>query len=253
MNLRRFSVLIIVGLAFSCLSSPLFSQDTIIVFKKGDTLYRIAREYNIPIDILKRINNISDPSKVREGLKLRIPYVYTVKKGDTLYSICRENGITPEDLTLYNPGLNKKVLKSGDKIVLLNKAKNTKPVNFESGEKDILWPHSGAREPLAGKLDGIAITGAPGDQIISVSDGRVIWAGPYRGFGKMVLIESRDRYIFGYAGNDRILVDVGKDVKVKTPIAILGESAHDGKAKAYFFIYRDGKAQNPLVILRDNY
>jgi len=41
--------------------------------KKGDTLYDIAAKYNVSIRTLKRINNISNPRRLRPGQRIKIP------------------------------------------------------------------------------------------------------------------------------------------------------------------------------------
>ena len=38
-----------------------------------DTLYSISRKYKVKVDDLMKLNNITDPSKLRDGLKLKIP------------------------------------------------------------------------------------------------------------------------------------------------------------------------------------
>ncbi len=41
--------------------------------KRGDTLYEIAAKYNVSIRTLKRINNISNPRRLRPGQRIKIP------------------------------------------------------------------------------------------------------------------------------------------------------------------------------------
>jgi 3D (Asp-Asp-Asp) domain-containing protein len=43
------------------------------VVQKGDTLYRIAKKFNISIDLLVAENRISDPTKLQVGQRLTIP------------------------------------------------------------------------------------------------------------------------------------------------------------------------------------
>ena len=79
------------------------------VVKKGDSLYSIAREYNISVDTLMKDNSLTNTNlSIGQYLKIRIPTTetieecfgedytppvnlsyttYTVKKGDNLYSI----------------------------------------------------------------------------------------------------------------------------------------------------------------------
>jgi murein DD-endopeptidase MepM/ murein hydrolase activator NlpD len=40
--------------------------------RKGDTLYRIAREYGISVKRLARINNISRKTKIKKGRRIRL-------------------------------------------------------------------------------------------------------------------------------------------------------------------------------------
>lgn len=84
----------------------------IYTVQKGDTLYSIARKYNIPVDELKRINNLTSNSlSIGQQLKITEPtgsdtpntsVTYTVKKGDTLYTISRKYNISVDELKKYN-------------------------------------------------------------------------------------------------------------------------------------------------------
>lgn len=80
------------------------------VVKPGDTLYSIAIKYNIPVEKLKTINNITS-NVINIGQKLLIkettttPSVadtYTVKAGDTLYSIANNFSIPVDELKSLN-------------------------------------------------------------------------------------------------------------------------------------------------------
>ena len=83
--------------------------------KKGDTLYGIARIYNVSVDSIKKLNYFTDNNLV-VGQVIRIPemytkpedmivpnYVnYTVKKGDTLYSIAKQYGVLADTIIQDN-------------------------------------------------------------------------------------------------------------------------------------------------------
>jgi len=49
------------------------SDDTIYTVKSGDTLYKIATKYGITYQTLAKYNNISNPSKIGVGQKIKIP------------------------------------------------------------------------------------------------------------------------------------------------------------------------------------
>lgn len=71
----------------------------------GDTLYSIARKYNISVDELKRLNNLSS-NNLLIGQILKVPNSnnldYVVKKGDNLYSIANKYGVSVKDLMNLN-------------------------------------------------------------------------------------------------------------------------------------------------------
>ena len=80
------------------------NYDTYTV-KSGDTLYSISNKYNISVDQLKKINNLSS-NILSIGQLLLVPYIsekiYIVKKGDTLWNIAKENSTTVDNLKLIN-------------------------------------------------------------------------------------------------------------------------------------------------------
>lgn len=69
----------------------------IYIVKKGDSLWKIARMFNIPVPKLIEINNLDDLT-LQVDQKLLVPIssledTYTVEKGDTLWSIAKKNNI----------------------------------------------------------------------------------------------------------------------------------------------------------------
>lgn len=91
--------------------------------RPGDSLYSIAKQFNITVDELKRTNNLTNnfisinqelkiPSKIEEETNL-----YTVKSGDTLYTIAKENNTTVEDIKNAN-NLSSDILTIGTKLII---------------------------------------------------------------------------------------------------------------------------------------
>ncbi|MDE6284236.1 MAG: LysM peptidoglycan-binding domain-containing protein [Bacilli bacterium] len=76
--------------------------------KSGDTLWSIARKYNVSVDELKQANNLSG-NLLNVGQNLIIPSLqdektdtYVVQKGDNLYAIARKLGTTVDNLKSIN-------------------------------------------------------------------------------------------------------------------------------------------------------
>ncbi len=80
--------------------------------KQGDTLYQIASKYNLTVDELKKLNNLSSNTlSIGQTLKIRNTTndiiseeydYYTVKSGDTLYSIANKYNTTVDELKKLN-------------------------------------------------------------------------------------------------------------------------------------------------------
>lgn len=106
---------------------PTQPSDTsnIYAVKSGDSLYSIARKYNVTVNDLINYNNLKS-NVLSIGQQIRIPSsttnvgetssnIYTVKSGDSLYSIARKYNVTVNDLMKYN-NLTSNLLNIGQQI-----------------------------------------------------------------------------------------------------------------------------------------
>ena len=133
------------------LKSPL-SQSTIkYIVKAGDTLYKIALEYDTTVEEIKKINKLnSNTLSINQELiipqKENIPpenneietSIYTVQKGDSLWSIAQKYNLTVDDLIELN-NLKKLTLQIGQQL-LIPKVVNNLPNNIYTVQKgDTLW------------------------------------------------------------------------------------------------------------------
>lgn len=100
-------------------------EDTYIV-KSGDSLWSIAKRYNLTVDELKRLNNLtSNNLRIGQTLIINEPdeqiekNTYIVKPGDSLYAIARNYNTTVPILKSLN-NLVSDTLSIGQKIILPN-------------------------------------------------------------------------------------------------------------------------------------
>lgn len=97
MKRTLFCLALIVGALAAATSETLQHEVT-----DGETLYAIARRYEISVQQLMDVNEIEAAELLLPGTVLTIPGQYTVRKGDTLYSIARRNEITVDELRSLN-------------------------------------------------------------------------------------------------------------------------------------------------------
>ena len=83
----------------------------------------------------------------------------------------------------------------------------------------------GAPDGYGGTTRGISISTRPGEIVTSPADGWVAFSGPFRSFGRLLIINAGDGYYVLLAGMDTISVDVGQFVLAGEPVATMGASS----------------------------
>ena len=104
------------------------------VIKSGDTLYKLAIEYNTTVEAIMRINPGVNPNNLQIGQRICIPegstpptkcpmgtFAYTIKSGDTLYKLAIEYNTTVEAIMRVNPGINPNNLQIGQVVCIPEK------------------------------------------------------------------------------------------------------------------------------------
>ena len=96
------------------------------VVKPGDTLFNIAKEYNVPVDYVVNQNEIEPDENLVIGSSLVIPIkgsYHEVQLGESLYSISKQYGIMPEDILELNEISDPRNIQIGDKLFIPPKVK----------------------------------------------------------------------------------------------------------------------------------
>jgi septal ring factor EnvC (AmiA/AmiB activator) len=102
-------------------------------------------------------------------------------------------------------------------------------VPFASTRGHLRMPVNGARirefgasNGLGGTQKGLSIAARSGAQITSPCDGWVVYAGPFRSYGQLLILNAGGGYHVLLAGMEQISVDLGQFVLTGEPVAVMG-------------------------------
>ena len=92
---------------------------------------------------------------------------------------------------------------------------------------------------------GITIVAREDAHVVAPYDGKVVYAGEFRGYGQILIIEHDARYHTLLAGLDRVDAVVGQWLLAGEPVGVLGVE-DDGHSELYLELRRTGQPINPL-------
>jgi septal ring factor EnvC (AmiA/AmiB activator) len=111
----------------------------------------------------------------------------------------------------------------------------------------------GAPDGLGGIEKGLTVAARPGAQITAPCDGWVVYAGPFRNYGQLLILNAGSGYHVLLAGMERISVDLGQFVVTGEPVAVMGGGgsqvpaalAGSGQPVLYVEFRKDGTPVDP--------
>lgn len=97
---------------------------------------------------------------------------------------------------------------------------------------------------------GISIITSPQETVMSVLEGRVVYAGFTFDNQWVIQIQHENDYLSIYKNNSRLLKNVGDYVKAGQSIAITGTEKNDGANNHFYFeLWKKGSAVNPQDVI----
>jgi septal ring factor EnvC (AmiA/AmiB activator) len=84
----------------------------------------------------------------------------------------------------------------------------------------------GAPDGSGGQEKGLSVATRAGAQVTAPADGWVVYAGPFRSYGQLLILNVGGGYHVLLAGMDRISVDLGQFVLTGEPVAVMGNGSH---------------------------
>ncbi len=190
--------------------------------RDGDTLYSIARRYDLDPRDLAAWNRLGDGRLIYPGQRLSL--------AGPAGAGSRSAGTT---------GSRPKVA-----------ASRPPPVKAVDGWR---WPTAGGLTAgfgsTASTQSGIEIGGRFGQAVSAAADGEVVYAGSgLKSYGQLLIIRHNESFLSAYGHNDKLLVSEGERVVAGQQIARMGNGPGK-KALLHFEIRRNGSPVDPLGYL----
>ena len=275
--LQRFAFfLAFTGILFSGIFSSFVSaEDLIHVVGRGDTIYSLSRFYQVTADELMSVNGITDPSRIQVGQRLIIPssafsdvvvpansaaasgntqnlVEYRAVRGDTLFGIARNHGITLQALLDINRFPSNHVLRAGDIVRVPGQntgaAAPSPPVT--TGVYALRWPVTPKEITYMVGQMGVVVEGEQYESVLSLTHGNVVSAGPWRKYGRVVIIETAGGYFYMYGGCETLSVNVGDRITPGMELGRLGINAVSEKPQLFFMVFRSDTPIDPATAPR---
>lgn len=92
---------------------------------------------------------------------------------------------------------------------------------------------------------GVTISTSNRAQIVATFDGTIAYAGKFRGYGLLLIIEHSEGYHSLLAGMSRIDVEQGQQVIAGEPVGVI-DKGNDGEPILYVELRRNGQPINPI-------
>ncbi|MGY6708059.1 MAG: murein hydrolase activator EnvC family protein [Rhizobiaceae bacterium] len=112
----------------------------------------------------------------------------------------------------------------------------------------------GDDDEAGGRLSGDIVRTHSGAIVTAPSDGSVLYAGPFRSYGQLLILNAGDGYHLVLAGMSRISVRLGQNVVAGEPIGAMGEARvasvaisgdEDSGPELYIEFRKEGKPVDP--------
>jgi septal ring factor EnvC (AmiA/AmiB activator) len=116
-----------------------------------------------------------------------------------------------------------------DLTALKNPARLSPAIAFASAKGLFAMPVNGVKirefggsNGAGGAEKGISLATRPGAQVTTPCDGWVVYAGPFRSYGQLLILNAGGGYHVLIAGMERISVNIGQFVLTGEPVATMG-------------------------------
>ena len=237
---------------------------SVYVVHQGDTLSQIAEMFNVSAKTILWANDISSPTKIRQGDTLVILPItgvrHVVKKGDTIQSIAKKYNGDIDDILAYNQLSLDDGVAVGDTIVIPNGTMTT-PIPAVNTKKSVAGGtvasgggSAGFTNPVPGSkrsqgihgYNGVDLAAPAGTPVLASASGEVIVSrssGYNGGYGLYIVIKHPNGTQTLYAHLSSTAIAVGTQVSAGQVIGYVGNT---GRSTGNHLHFEVRGARNPF-------
>lgn len=232
--------------------------------RPGESIWRLAKKYNVSIATIVNANKIKEKSVIQPGDTLRIPdrtgVFHKTARKESLTELARRYKVSPETVKRAN-GIAGNLLPPG-KEVFLPGAKPLPEIHYVK-QKVFAWPIRAKNRltsgfgwrvhPISGSRafhTGIDIGAARGTPILAAADGVVVYSGDGGSYGNMVILRHKNGLYTVYGHASKLIARKGKYVKRGQKIALVGSTGASTGPHLHFEVKSTEKHVNPAIALK---
>jgi LysM repeat protein len=195
--------------------------------ERSDTLYSLARRFGISLAGLLDMNGFAPDYVIKAGEKIRVPAQGFNPTGATI----------GRETQAASGTRNAPAVPNSPAVTVNTSAKPDSAVKWPVMAKEIAY--------ITGKLYGVQVTGEQKEGVKSLTGGTVVSAQPYRGFGRVAIVQATGGYLYVYGGCETLSVKEGDKVVSGTELGKLGMDSKSSKSQLFFFVYKGNTPVDP--------
>jgi len=233
--------------------------------QEGDTISSIASQFNVSMNTIILLNYTQNAWNIKTGETFRIPNIdgicHTVKIGDTISRIAISYNI-PSQVIIDVNGIENDTISEGE-ILFLPGIEEISETAFLAQRNLFIYPISERfvtssfgwqLDPITGTHKfhtGIDFSAGTDTPVKAARAGIVCDTGNDNMYGKYIIIEHDNTYLTFYAHLSAVSVNQGDYVGQGNIIGKVGNTGYSTDPHLLFCIFRNGKAVNPLALLKN--
>ena len=250
----------------------------------GETTFRIAQAYRVPVATLVRENALADAAAISVGQRLFIPGAAEVLDvgpvGAAAAAVRPPDGSTPavaeagppeaaadepspraapaaarpRSVTKSTPALSNSTTPAAPSAAR-RPAGPAPAAKKPAAPAALAWPvHGVIFSPFGSRArdqhDGIDLAAPEGSPVVAADAGTVLFVGKKRGYGNLILVSHARDMVTVYAHNRENLVTVGQKIGRGALIARVGKTGNATGPHLHFEVRVSARPHDPMAFLR---